>query len=300
MPPERHAARNPGDVCYLLTARLRHQPQAVVLNGFRSIPEAQAGMAEFVLATAQLGEITDICLERRETRTSVSSDAPPEVIKRWNGELVARILAQKGLPLDQRVAEVAPAANSVEIRGAIETASPAGCDQIGACAQPLFRPNDADLASDPQRPAAPHEDAELNHRFSPHLDDLTGAAACPNAEQVNGASERIQQLAQAVEPYTLPRARQGGPESSKQKPLPQRPLKGARHSGHHRRTRWELAVAIVLTAAVAFIILLWDSGGDPISLFLPRAATNLPRESLPFQVRPPASRSAGANIPSHP
>jgi hypothetical protein len=53
-----------------------------------------------------------------------------------------------------------------------------------------------------------------------------------------------------------------------------------------------LTIAIALIVVVAFGILLLDTDGDPLGLFHARASSTAPRESLPFPVRPPASRAA--------
>ncbi|MBI5866206.1 MAG: hypothetical protein HZB38_17185 [Planctomycetes bacterium] len=68
----------------------------------------------------------------------------------------------------------------------------------------------------------------------------------------------------------------------------------------HRRTRWDLIVAIVLVVVVAGGILFFDTNGNPLHLLTARHDESV-RDTLPFrQVRPPHSTTAPAPSTTRP
>lgn len=293
MPPTRHASQSSGGSCYKLIARLRDCAQTVELNGFRSIPEAQAGLAGFVVETAQLGEISDLCLERRDATNSSNAAAQTTLIKRWNAEFAARILRQQNLQQQP--------------------------SRAGTSAEPLANPSSADLDSkvldercgDTRVPATINLErlVDFDGRVPPSptletrqvLGSSPAIANPPPPEFPRGVVEPIHLLAEVIGPHEFPGKVAGCNGATHRTPIANaRPAKYSRPAGNHRRTRWELAIAIMLTAAVAFTILIWDSGGDPISLFMPRAAATMPRDSLPFQVRPATNRNSTTSSPTEP
>lgn len=292
MPSTRHVNQTTGGACYKLIARLRNCAETVELNGFRSIPEAQAGLAGFVIETAKLGDISDLCLERRDVGSSSNAAAEITLIKRWNGEFADRILRQQNLHREPAPSDSVDMPSPYPTQADPESKEP----ELGIEGTPNSPTFDSEV-----HPAAPFVPPISAFDSRSEVSSISDSKDAIPPETPNGAVEPILLLAQAIHPQESSRKLAELYDSiDRTSRAEARPAKYSRPAGNHRRTRWELAIAIFLTAAVAFTILLWDSGGDPLSLFMPRSAASLPRDSLPFQVRPASSRNSASPSPTEP